>query len=236
MAPKTKKDYVAEMMQLGEVPPEKWNITEIKVRIAELREEKGLTGKKNQTELQAWMVALNKASRRKTDLQKFNHEKLQLPVDENATVMQLQKSAMEKIYQVSPADSTDPVGFGKHSTLSYGEVQIHHPEYGQWVIQTSKEGQCNPRLQRLATWLMEQKGKPLPTPVPVAVKEPKIEATPSEASQASTAALMGIMQQVVTQVNDLKEEIDELRGRPHKKSVKDEEMDGQSSWSPLTNP
>ena len=104
------------------------------------------------------------------------------------------------------------------------------------MIQTSKEGQCNPRLQRLATWLMEQKGKPIPTPVPVAVKESKNEATPSEASQASTAALMGIMQQVVTQVNDLKEEIDELRGRPHKKSVKDEEMDGQSSWSPLTNP
>ena len=48
--------------------------------------------------------------------------------------------------------------------------------------------------------------------------------------------MMGVLQQVVAQVTDLKEEIDELRGRPHKKSVKDEEMDDQSSWSPLTNP
>eukprot|EP00435_Cladocopium_sp_Y103_P051059 s512_g15.t1 len=237
MAPKTKKDYVAEMMALGEQPPDKWSITEIKVRIGELCEEQGITGKKNQTELQGWVVALNKASRKKSDLQKFNHEKLQLPVEENATIAQLQKSAMEKIYMISAAESTDPVGFGKHSALTYGEVQVHHPEYGQWAIQTSKEGQRNPRLMRLATWLQSQKGKPIPTPVPVAMDSKKGPGSVSEASSASTAALMGVMQQMVTQMTEMKEELEELKGaRPHKKVIKDEEMDDQSSWSPLTNP
>ena len=119
MAPKTKKDFVAEMMQLGEVPPEKWGITELKVRLAELREERGLNQKDpQQTDLQQWVLLLNRASRKKADLQKFNHDQLQLAVAENATIAQLQKQAMERIYQMSKADPTDPVGFGEHSALS----------------------------------------------------------------------------------------------------------------------
>lgn len=116
MAPKTKKDYVAEMMQLGEVPPEKWGITELKLRVAELREERGLNQKQpQQTDLQQWVLLLNRASRKKADLQKFNHDQLQLAVSENLTIAQLQTQAMERIYPMSKADPTTPVGFGEHS-------------------------------------------------------------------------------------------------------------------------
>ena len=235
MAPKTKKDFVAEMMQLGEVPPEKWGITELKVRFAELREERGLNQKNpQQTDLQQWVLLLNRASRKKADLQKFNHDQLQLAVAENATIAQLQKQAMERIYQMSKADPTDPVGFGEHSALSYQEILVNQPAYCKWVIQTSSEGQCCARLARLATWLLVQKDKPVPMPVPVAMPAKKGSSASSDMTASSTAALVGVMQQMMVKMDEMKEEIDEIRGRPHKKAVKSEEMDDQSSWSPLT--
>ena len=235
MAPKTKKDFVAEMMQLGEVPPEKWGITELKVRLAELREERGLNQKNpQQTDLQQWVLLLNRASRKKADLQKFNHNQLQLAVAENATIAQLQKQAIERIYQMSKADPTDPVGFGEHSALSYQEILVSQPSYCKWVIQTSSEGQCCARLTRLATWLLVQKDKPVPVPVPVAMPAKKGNSASSDVSASSTAALVGVMQRMMVKMDEMKEEIDEIRGRPHKKAVKNEEMDDQSSWSPLT--
>ena len=79
-----------------------------------------------------------------------------------------------------------------------------------------------------------QKDKPVPTPVPVALsyKGCRKMGTASEASSSSTAALMGVMQQLVTQVQEMKEDIDDMKGHPHKKSVKDEDMESQ--WSPVT--
>ena len=187
-------------------------------------------------DLQQWVLLLNRASRKKADLQKFNHDQLQLAVSESATIAQLQKQAMERIYQMSKADPTDPVGFGEHSALSYQEILVSQPSYCKWVIKTSSEGQCCARLTRLATWLLTQKDKPVPLPVPVAVPAQKGHSTSSEVSSSSTAALVGVMQQMMVKMDEMKEEIEEIRGRPHKKAVKTEEMDDQSSWSPLTEP
>ena len=110
--------------------PEKQTVTELRIRLAELKEEKGLTGKRSKrTILQEWVVKLNAASKKKMELQKFNHEQLNLSVAGNATTLDLQKQAMEKIYQISPAHGTDPVGFGQHGALSYEEVMQQGKNY-----------------------------------------------------------------------------------------------------------
>jgi len=133
-------------LELGEVAPEKRTVTEPRIRLAELKEEKGLTGKRSKrTILQEWVVKLNAASKKKMELQKFNHEQLNLSVAGNATILDLQKQAMEKIYQISPAHGTDPVGFGQHGALSYEEVMQQGKNYCKWVITTAKEGQCSSR-------------------------------------------------------------------------------------------
>ena len=45
------------------------------------------------------------------------------------------------------------------------------------------------------------------------------------------------MQQMMAQMAEMKEEIDQLHGRPHKKTVKDEDMQNStSSWSPVQSP
>lgn len=241
MAPKTKKDYVAELEALGETAPDKWTVTELRVRISELKEELGIPETKgNKTDLQVWVLKLNKASRRKAELQAFNREDLQLPQDLNLTIPQLQKQAMEKIYQISRAEATDPVGFGQHSALTYGEILNHQEKYAEWVMATAQEGQCSSRLRRLATWL--EKNKPTEKKITATPKKgyskgkPKVEekSAPSEANSADTTAMLGMMQQVMNQMAEMKEEMDSLRGRPHKKSAKDEDMESNGTWSQVT--
>lgn len=52
--PPKKADLVEELLALGEVAPTRWTIPEIKVRIAEIKEERGLPMGHRKTELQQW--------------------------------------------------------------------------------------------------------------------------------------------------------------------------------------
>lgn len=202
--------------------------------------------KGNKTDLQMWVLRLNKASRKKADLQAFNREELQIPQDLNLTIPQLQKQAMEKIYMISRADAMDPVGFGQHSALTYGEIYTHQPKYAEWVMTTAQEGQSSSRLKRLTAWLEQhaQKDKKT-TPPPTSkgyskgknktkTKEIEEKSAPSVASSADTAAMLGVMQQMMNQMAEMKEDIDSLRGRPDKMAAKDEEMESNDTWSQVT--
>ena len=242
---KSKKELQAELLALGEVAPEKWTLTELRVRIAELKEEQGLDSKrKKRTPLQEWVVRLNAASKKKAELQKFLHEYLGLPVAENATILMLQKQAMEKIYQISGAHGTDPVGFGAHSSLTYEEVQKEHKGYCQWVVTTSQEGQSSARLQRLANWLIQNpespEGKTLKVKAEDKQQPPPEVNKPEDAvstGSVTSAQLVSAMQQMMAQMAEMKEDLDNLQNRPHKKSAKDEEMEpSTNSWSPVLSP
>ena len=74
------------------------------------------------------------------------------------------------------ATGADPIGYGKHSNLSYVQVQQEHREYYQWVIKTmleNNEGKnCDARLAHLGHWLLNQqnrkenmKGSPVREPI-----------------------------------------------------------------------
>lgn len=239
MAPKTKLEYQNALRELGEEPPVKWGLTELKVRLLELEQELGVSSQKRQvTPLQQMTRALNKASTKKATLQQFCEE-LGITNVANSTITQLQKCAMDRIYMQSKADASDPVGFGTHAAMSYGEIAQSQVEYCQWVVATAQEGQCSHRLTRLANWLEqnpEQVGKPANKPGGYHKPEPKVKAAPkATSSQGSvgsndTAVLLGAMTKIMTQMEYMQEEMDELRGRAHKKS-KDEESEMQSSWS-----
>lgn len=239
MPTKTRADYIEEPRELGETAPAKWTITEMKIRISELREEKGMnTKKKGQTELQVWVVRLNKASRKKSELQRFIQEELQSPVNDSDTIVQLQKQALEKIYMVSQTCGEDPVGFGVHSALTYEEVLERYPQYAQWVVQTSEEGECSSRLRRLATWIQHQQNPKGTAKSKAAASKP---VTPMIAKkeleeQPGTPEVMTVMMTIMNQMKEIKEEMDDLRGRPHKKTNKDEEMSSKQSWAPVNEP
>lgn len=241
----TKKDFIARLKELGEEAPEKWTVMELKIRIAEIEEERGISKKdRNKTELQLWTRKLSMASRKKAELQAFCKSELGMSLTFNETIPQLQKGAMERIYQNAEAHETDPVGFGAHSSTTYQEVAEMKGDYAQWVMTTAREGQCCSRLMRLASWLEKNKSamKENTTkggPYPKSVEKETMKSTkpPSEAasSTGSTAALMGAMGQIMEQMKNMQAEMEELRGRHHKKpKEEDTEMESWDAVSQLT--
>lgn len=239
MAPKTRQSVIQELQQLGETPPNGWTMTELKARLMELQEEKGIPETKtktNKTELQQWVVALNKASKKKADLFQWCEETLGMATNKNETIAQVQKKAMERIYQRATAHGTDPVGFGEHSSLCYEELRDSQPGYAKWAIQTAQEGECSFRMKRLTEWLLQNpKDQEMPPQQHVQKgynkKAESLGAGSSAKSEASSnSEMVAAMQMMMAHMESMKEEIEELRGRHHKKSNK-EESDGNSSWS-----
>eukprot|EP00439_Symbiodinium_sp_Y106_P072175 s267_g13.t1 len=136
MAPKTASQLRDVLSSHGETAPRRWSKVELLQRVEEV------TGvdytkpqPKEKSEYKILVTALNQAAARKATLQVFCRQHLNMEVNLNLTIAQLQKEALSVIYGKAAPDPTDLVGFGA------------------WVIQTAKEGQCNPRLRRLAGWL-----------------------------------------------------------------------------------
>ena len=158
----TKSEILAELGRLGELPPKQWTKVECLARMEELRVERGLhpnPRSKNATPLRKMMLQLNQASTKKDKL--IDHcKELGVPVSRDDTIPTLQKKCLRMIYDKAESSAEDPVGFGMHAARTYLEIQVHEKQYAEWVIQTYQEGQCDPRLARLATWLLNQKTTP----------------------------------------------------------------------------
>ena len=154
MAPKTASQLRDVLSSHGETAPRRWSKVELLQRVEEV------TGvdytkpqPKEKSEYKILVTALNQAAARKATLQVFCRQHLNTEVNLNLTIAQLQKEALSVIYGKAAPDPTDLVGFGRHSQLTYATLKAEHEQYSAWVIQTAKEGQCNPRLRRLAGWL-----------------------------------------------------------------------------------
>eukprot|EP00435_Cladocopium_sp_Y103_P032505 s3103_g8.t1 len=243
----TKAELILAMAELGEVPPKVWSQVEIAARLDELRMERGLPplsapGRKEKTPLRKMVIALNQAAKRKPDLQQFASGTLGLSQFSNDTIPVLQKKCLLKIYQVTEASGEDPVGFGRHSSLTYQEVQIHHPDYATWVISTSKE-ECDPRLERLANWLqmqqqvkMEVKTEEVPEPIPHALlvekgyiksEKTRVKTEGSLRSSASASVTSSQLEQtnqmiekLAGMMGEMKEELAEMKQERPRKEVK----------------
>lgn len=230
---------IAELEKYGETVPPKWSMAEMKNRVAQLHEEHGVVPPhKQRTELREMVIQLNKASQKKTMLQKHCHS-LGVPVNGNETMATLQRAAMVKIYETSTPNASDPVGFGKAAALSYMEIQ-EDQQYCQWVLKTWEEGSTCPQLARLARWLDgEKKGTNVKTepgisvkmethhsePTPVKTKpEPTAPKGTASLASASSSHVTEVLVNLVEAMQDLKEEISELKNeRPRKKEAKSSE-------------
>ncbi|CAE7909788.1 unnamed protein product, partial [Symbiodinium necroappetens] len=154
----TKQNLRKMIEQEGESAPRQWTRVELLQRIEEItgRDHTREKTKKQEEESEYRVLVrdLNHAARRKGDLQQFCVDRLGMQVNYNLTIAQLQKDAMAIIASRTPPEPADLVGFGRHASLSYGRLKSDHPEYCRWVKETASEGQCNPRLRRLAGWLL----------------------------------------------------------------------------------
>ena len=225
---------------LGETPPSSWTMVELKSRLAELKEEQGIPLKKgqNKTELQRWTIALNKASGKA-----FCQEQVGLTITGSETMDVLKRQALEKIYYLATPHATDGVGFGAHASLTYEEVKQQEPDYCQWVLTTAQEGKSSYRLSRLSQWLkmeMEEETKMKQQPKAAAKKSmaspAKSKAASSRsATSAASSMQMEMMNQMMSTLTALKEEVEQMREeKPHKKVANGKNCPGQEDadlWS-----
>lgn len=250
-----KPELVNAIRALGEEPPQKWTIAELKVRLMELEEEKGIERNRGRvyTNLQMWTIRLNEASKRKEDLKTFLREELGLAVNTNSTIAQLTKQGMEKIYVITTPSGSDPMGFGENSNMTYEEVKKQREDYCRWAIKTAREGATGVRLGRFVRWLeMGDQGKnttDVTHPAPARLKSTTTTQAdktgpmtpkeyPDQASQASgsasTAAWMqtqDIIKQMVGELQNLRQEIADVKEeRPHKK-VAEQQKKEESEYS-----
>ena len=133
----------AEIQKYGENPPSRWTKAELQLRLEELSGTNAFVAapkaKAEKSQYQQLVQDLNTANRRKDSLMEFCQNSLRLNVNKNMTMNQMRRDAMMAIYHRSQPDPTDVVGFGKHASLTYEEVKVHHKEYAKWVI-TSPRG------------------------------------------------------------------------------------------------
>ena len=79
---------------MGEEAPAKWGVTELRVRLQELEEQHGI-------------VRQTGRSRTKSVLVEFCQKELLIPLSGNETIPQLNKKAMDRVYQIAELSGQD---------------------------------------------------------------------------------------------------------------------------------
>ena len=223
MSSMTKAELVAALKELGEVPPQKWSKVELKSRLLELEEEMGIKRapvSPKATSLQKWVTKLNMANKRRSTLREFITEDLGGNAPDSCTKEQLNKIALDYIYDKAEACGSDPVGFGAHAAKSYQEVMESEDSYCQWVKATAAESNSI-RLMRLARWLespevthtetMSSRGYPKAKAPPPSLQSKKEDSASSQETHAMMRELAAAVQSLRSDLDSIKEE------RPRKK-------------------
>ncbi|CAE7660458.1 unnamed protein product [Symbiodinium sp. CCMP2592] len=244
---KTKSDLAKMLLEeFHEHAHTKWTKAEIACRIRELQEAQGqnpFAKGKNRTPLREQVVQLNRHKKNKAMLTEYVTAEMGLMLNGNETVEQIEHRAIKEIYKIAPASPEDPVGFGRHASLSYAEVRKEHPGYATWVKKMAAEtDDVDPRLRRYATWLgnttsesppevLKLVGSQLrePTPEPPTTSSTKASSStgyPSEETNVPTQ----LLQQLVMTVKNLQEEMQEMKMKePEKPRKQAKESDAGKS-------
>ena len=145
----------------GEKAPSKWTKLELKARINELRGDEEVLPTSGST-LQDRTRDLRKAAKKKSELIEFCRN---IPVDLNGneTMAVMESRALRRLQETCAAGPLDYVGFGKYSHLQYINILTSYEEYRRWTKQMYKEdpegNSTDPRLRRLARWLLDNEDK-----------------------------------------------------------------------------
>ena len=249
---KTKPELVKMLYEtFGEHAYAKWTKAEVATRIRELQEAQGIdpfAKGRQRTPLREQVAQLNRHKKNKAMLVAYVTDELGLMLNGNETMEQIEHRAIKEIYKTAQPAAQVPVGFGRHASLSYAELRREQPGYVTWVKKTAAEtNEVDPRLRRLANWLVEQEteakttevlkltGSHLREPTP----EPDI-ATQASSSSRTTKTKDGypeeqgqaqlqtqLLQQLVATVKDLQDEMQEMKTKEPEKYRKQARETGQ---------
>ena len=255
----TKDDLRTELALLGESAPTSWTKVELEQRLRELREQghadsEGVAAKAT-TSMEKMLKDLRKASKLKSSLIKYCTDELNLQLTGNEVMATLIDKATKEIRRVCPAESQDYVGFGKHADERYLSLITNHPDYAVWVKTTFRENgeeHVDPRLARLAKWLIDQELKPAPKALRANPRDkgymkmrvpggrsssPKADSGSRSSADPTPAQTMKMMAQMAEALETVRQELAEVKGqRPRKTAGKSDEghlTDG--SFSVLSN-
>ncbi|CAE7357392.1 RE1 [Symbiodinium sp. CCMP2592] len=229
---KLRKEQLKEKLaELGEQTPTKWTKKEIVMRILELDQAAGETPKKVVTDLQSRIRELGVASRKKSTLEAYCQQ-IGVVTSCNHTMYTLEQAALRRLYDISEPAGEDVVGFGKHSTETYMDIYRERHNYADWVKKTAQEtDETDYRLRRLANWLERQADKEAEM-IPVNKPKAKARAPPSppaSTARASTDATHELLQAMMTTVQGLQQEVQELRAERPRKEVRASNSETESA-------
>lgn len=146
---KTKDAIRAKLAEFDEEPPKSWDRTQLMARLMELQGNTMTEADQKKKEL---IRGLNKASRKKNDLQIFVKEALNTKISGYETIPQLQALAMKSIMLSVPSQGSDEMGFGMHASKTYLQVVMEYPQYLDWCQKTFTEEPVNWRMERFIKW------------------------------------------------------------------------------------
>ena len=108
-----------------------WRCVEMRAKLTEILEEEesepSVKTSRAKTEYQSLVQRLNQASNKKVTLTQFVTNQLGMAVSSSMAILQIQKAAIMRVYAITKADGTDPVGFGKHAGSSYAGFDVARP-------------------------------------------------------------------------------------------------------------
>ena len=149
---KTKEAVRAKLAEFNEVPPMSWDKTQLMARLMELQGQTMTDADQKKKEM---IRGLNKASRKKADLQAFVRENLETKISGYETIPQLQAMGMKAILLSVPSQSSDEMGFGMHANKTYLQVATEFPQYLEWCQKTFEEEPVNWRMKRFILWAVD---------------------------------------------------------------------------------
>ena len=254
MSGMTNQQLRAQIQKYGENPPSRWTKAELQMRLEELSGQNAFVAapkaRAEKSQYQQLVQDLNAAARKKDHLIAFCEKTLRLNVSQNMTINQMRREAMFAIYQKSTPDPTDVVGFGKHASLTYEEIKMHHPDYARWVTTTASENAADsdPRLQRLAGWLENNPARvghaattmarraeasqdvkvPLPETTKSKGKKTSASSGYSESEASASSSQVSMLAHLVEQ---LREEVADLKKEPRRKKTTLEAEDNKTEES-----
>ncbi|CAE7256946.1 unnamed protein product [Symbiodinium microadriaticum] len=143
----TKAQMQSKLAEMGETPPPGWTKVQLSARIAELTSE----SEQILTEREASKM-INRC-KTKLALQELLDE-YHLEYTRGQTMDQLRGRALRHLMETKvPSSPQNYMGFGKYSSLTYGQVATNYESYTEWCIKTAREEEeAHWRLRRFAQW------------------------------------------------------------------------------------
>ena len=231
------RSRLLEMHQ--EEAPRNWSRTQLLLRLSEIEGMEVIhKTPKEMPPLRQAEIMINKAARKKCTLIDLVENQMKISLSGNETIEQLKLKALNQAYNCSPAHPQDPVGFGVHAAKTYGEVAAQEVSYMEWAIKTKNEGQCCPRLKRLAEWGESALGQAM-------MKEGKSNRPGSakdhvnRANKPSSSRLEepthNLVANLATQVEALTKELNALKSQKARKTRNEGDETTSSDWDRMSS-